>query len=109
METSRVYGRIAAVIRPGWIEEIFRDQCSYSNHDPWFDPESGTVKAYQEVTYKGLSLVHNRIVDLSSVDKKLAVEIFIKESLVKEKAGLKYRFLQRNHDLLREINTAERK
>lgn len=109
VETSRVYGRIAAVIRPGWIEDIFRDQCYYSNHDPWFDPESGTVKAYQEVTYKGLSLVRNRIVDLSSVDKKLAVEIFIKEALVKEKAGLKYRFLQRNHDLLREINTVERK
>jgi len=109
VETSKVYGRIAAVIKPRWIEEIFRDQCSYTSHDPWFDAQSGTVKAYQEVSFKGLSLVHNRIVDLSVRDRKLAHGFFIREALVKELAGLNYRFLRKNRDLLDRISEIEHK
>jgi ATP-dependent helicase HrpA len=73
---------MAAIIKPQWIEELFKSQCRYSWQDPWFDPQSGTVLAHEEVTFHGLKLVKNRIIDLSQKDPERAHEIFIKEALV---------------------------
>lgn len=109
VETSKVYGRMAAVVKPQWIEELFRAQCRYSWHDPWFDQQSGTVLAYEEVTFHGLKLVRNRIVELSGKDFSLAHEVFIKEALVKELAGDSFRFVRRNRETRQNIHCAEHK
>ena len=109
VETSRVYGRTAAAIRPGWIEEIFKNQCGYTYHDPWFDEESGTVKAREEVTFKGLCLIKNRIVELDRKNREMAQEIFIRDALLREQAGDRYRFISNNREIINSIRSAESK
>lgn len=109
VETSKVYGRMAAVVRPQWIEELFKAQCRYSWHQPWFDQKSGNILAYEEVTFHGLKLVNNRIVDLSKKDHNRAHEIFIKEALVNELAGGRFRFICRNREIREKIHKSEQK
>jgi len=109
VETSKVYGRMAAIVKPQWIEELFADQCRYSWQDPWFDPQSGNVLAYEEVTFHGLKLVKNRIIDLSKKDRRLAHEIFIREALVKELAGQRFRFIRKNRETNENIHKSEQK
>lgn len=109
VETTRVYGRMAAKIKPQWIEELFKTQCSYSWHDPWFDVKTGLVMAREEVTFHGLKLVRNRIVELSKKDPSLANEIFIRDALVKEFAGDRFRFIRVNRELRQTISLSERK
>lgn len=109
VETSKVYGRMAAIIKPQWIEELFKDQISYSWHDPWFDIETGTVKAREEVVFHGLKLIENRVVDLGRKDRKMAGEVFIREALVGEKAGDSFRFVKHNRKLKEQIFTREQK
>jgi len=109
VETSKVYGRMAAIIKPQWIEELFKSQCRYSWQDPWFDPQSGTVLAHEEVTFHGLKLVKNRIIDLSQKDPERAHEIFIKEALVRELAGERFRFIRKNRETRLNIYKSEQK
>lgn len=109
VETSKIYGRMAAVIKPGWIEELFRNKCRYSWHDPWFDQQYGTVRASEEVTIYGLELVKNRYVDLDKKDPGLAHDVFIREALVKELVGDRFRFIRVNRELRDYISICERK
>ena len=109
VETSKVYGRMAAIVKPQWIEEIFKAQCRYTWQDPWFDQQSGTVLAHEEVTFHGLKLVKNRILELSKKDPGRAHEIFIREALVKELAGERFRFIRKNRETRENIHKSEQK
>jgi ATP-dependent helicase HrpA len=109
VETKRLYGRTAAAIEPRWIEQVFRDRCSYSWHDSRFDEDSGTVRAREEVTLEGLALVRNRQVDLAGKDRAQAHAVFIRDALVDERAGDSWRFLAHNRHLRARIDLAERK
>ncbi|NLL14600.1 MAG: ATP-dependent RNA helicase HrpA [Fibrobacter sp.] len=109
VETSKVYGRMAAIVKPQWIEEIFKAQCRYTWQDPWFDQQSGTVLAHEEVTFHGLKLVKNRIIELSKKDPGRAHEIFIREALVKELAGERFRFIRKNRETRENIHKSEQK
>lgn len=109
VETSRVYGRMAAVIKPVWIEELFRQGCVYSYLEPWFDNESGTVCACEQVTFHGLILVKNRRVNLGQINRSLASDIFVKEALVKGLAENCFRFIKHNLGIKKQIHLMEQK
>ncbi|MBD3346771.1 MAG: ATP-dependent RNA helicase HrpA [Chitinivibrionales bacterium] len=109
VETRRLYGRTAAVIRPQWIEELFAKRCTYSYKDPFFDHRSGIIRAREQVTWKGLTIVHNRMVNYSVKKPEHASKIFIQQALVEEKAGNKYRFIRNNHDVKEKILRAQEK
>ena len=109
VETKKVYGRNTAIIKPQWIEEMFRNQCRYTHENSWFDAETGIVCAYEEVTYHGLELVKNRVINLAGKNRPLANEIFIREALVKEQAGDRYRFIRHNRELRDTISVMEKK
>ncbi len=109
VETSKIYGHIAAEIKPRWIEEIFRKQCHYNWNDPFYDPETGTVLAYEEVLFHGLQLVKNRVITLNVRDRKTAHEVFIHDALVKELIGDRYRFVNVNRVCRNTITSYEQK
>ncbi len=109
VETKRVYGRTAASIHPRWVEELFGDRCTYTWHDSHYDDESGTVRAREEVTFDGFTLVRNRRFDLATKDRARAHEVFIREALVNERAGDSWRFIAHNRSLRERIDFAERK
>ncbi len=104
IETTRVFGRTAAVIRPDWVESLFRNRCNYSIQDVWYDSESGVVKAREEVSFKGLLLLKNRHIDLEKKDPERAHEIFIRDALVKGVPGGNFRFVNHNDEIKSQIH-----
>jgi ATP-dependent helicase HrpA len=109
VETTRLYGRTAASVRPAWIEELFNGRCRYTYEEVRYDPEAGTVRANEVVTYQGLSLVKNRRVDFAGIDPAQAQATFIREALVDERLGTQVAFLHANRQVREEIAAAERK
>ncbi|MBN1307426.1 MAG: ATP-dependent RNA helicase HrpA [Chitinispirillaceae bacterium] len=107
--TDRIYGTRAAWIDPRWVEELFRERCRYRHDDPWYDPVSGTVLIREEVSYRSLTLIANRIVACHTVDRSLACEVFAREALAGEGVGEGYRFIRCNRQVRDTIATAERK
>ena len=107
--TDRVYAARAAAIEPKWVEELFGRQCRYRHADPQFDPQTGGVTIREEVSFKSLVLVRNRLVDCAQADRDCAVEVFVREGLVNELIGDRYRFVGHNRIVRDEIASAERK
>jgi ATP-dependent helicase HrpA len=109
VETNRVWGRTAAMIRPEWIEEVFPDRCRTTVEDAHYDPAAGAVRARQQVFFDGLPLVKNRMAAYDRIDREAAHAIFIEEALVNEQAGDSYAFLRANRGVRDRIDLAERK
>ncbi len=109
IETSRIYGRTAAVIRPEWVEAMFRSRCCYIWEDPWFDPERGVIRAREEVIFQGMTLIRNRQIDLEKKDPDRAFQVFIKDALVKEAVGERFRFIRHNRQICEHINLLQHK
>jgi RNA helicase HrpA len=109
VETGQIYGRYAAVIKPQWIESLFRYQCRYIREEIWYEPESGEVKGKEEVIWRGLTLIKNRVVDLKAHNRTRASECFIKDALVNDYSLIKFDFVRHNKELIEHIHTVEQK
>jgi ATP-dependent helicase HrpA len=104
VETTKIYGRTAAVIRPEWVVSLFRNRCNYTIQDAWYDSESGRVNAREEVSFKGLLLLTNRHIELEKKDPERAHEIFIRDGLVKGTPGGNFRFVNYNNEIKSQIS-----
>ena len=82
VDTARLFARDAAVIDPRWIEPVAGPVCKHSYHSPEWDPQSGFVRATEQVTLYGLVIVPARRCDYSRIDPVFAREIFIRRGLV---------------------------
>jgi ATP-dependent helicase HrpA len=109
VETGQIYGRYAAVIKPQWIEALFKYQCRYIRDDMWYDPESGEVKGGEEVIWKGLTIIQNRIVEIKQYNRNRAAECFIQEALVNEQTIKHLHFITYNNDVISTIRDIEQK
>ncbi len=82
VDTARLFARNAAEIDPAWIEPAAGNVCRRSCHSPEWDPQSGYVRATEQVTLYGLVVVPARRCDFSRYDLRFAREIFIRRALV---------------------------
>ena len=82
VETSRLYGRIAARIDPESVERIAGDLVQRTYSEPHWDAERGAVMAFERVTLYGLPLVARRRVGYATVDPPVSRELFIRHALV---------------------------
>src|SRR5690606_22770346 len=82
VETSRLWGRIAAGIQPEWAEPLAAHLIRREYSEPHWDAKRGAVMAYEKVTLYGLPIVARRRVNYSRVDPKTARELFIRHALV---------------------------
>lgn len=109
VETSRLFGRIAARIEPQSVERIAADLVQRTYSEPHWDAERGAVLAFERVTLYGLPLVPRRRVAYSHVDPELARELFIRHALVEGDWQSKHHFLRDNARLLQELSELEDK
>lgn len=107
IETTRIFGRTAAAVKPEWIEEVFPRDCRYDYEDIAYDPELGEVRASEQVTFRGLPLVRHRSVTLSQKRPEQAHEVFIDEALVEEKLEESFSFMRENRGIRDKISAAE--
>ncbi|WP_294906636.1 ATP-dependent RNA helicase HrpA [Tatumella sp. UBA2305] len=109
VETSRLWGRIAARIDPEWIEPLAKHLVKYHYSEPHWEKSQGGVMAIEKVTLYGLPLISGRKVNYSKIDPPLSRELFIRHALVEGDWHSRHAFLKNNRKLLNEIEDLEHK
>jgi ATP-dependent helicase HrpA len=109
VETSRVFARTVAAIKPEWLEELAADFCKRTFEAPFFDAESGCVRAVERVMLFGLPLAVKKNALYSKAEPEAATEIFIRDGLVEENLVCHHKFYDHNKKLKQKILSYEAK
>jgi ATP-dependent helicase HrpA len=107
VETSRLWGRVAARIEPEWVEALAQHLVKRSYSEPHWEKKQGAVMAYEKVTLYGIPLVESRKVNFGRIDPQLSRELFIRHALVEGDWQTHHRFFQDNRALLDEVEELE--
>ncbi len=107
VETSRLYGRIAARIDPEAVERVAGHLVARTYSEPHWDAQRGAAMAYERVTLFGLPLIARRRVGYSSVEPEEARELFIRHALVEGDWLTRHHFFRDNETLRRELEEME--
>jgi len=107
VETSRLWARQNAAIKPEWAEEVGAHLVKRTHSEPHWSKRRGAVMAHERVTLYGVPLVADRLVSFGRVDRELAREIFIRHALVYGEWHSRHRFLETNRRLLAEAEELE--
>jgi ATP-dependent helicase HrpA len=106
-ETTKVYARECAGIRPEWLETVAPHLLKHHYFEPHFEERRGTVSAFDRVTLYGLTVNPKRRVNYGRIDPADARRVFIREGLVAGRLRSKAAALTRNRALIREIEDLE--
>ena len=107
VETSRLWGRIAARIEPQWVESLAGDLVKRSYSEPHWERKRGAVVAYEKVTLYGIPIVASRKVDYGKIDPELSRELFLRHALVEGDWETRHAFFQANRALLDDVGELE--
>ena len=107
VETSRLYGRIAARVDPESIERVAAHLVQRSYSEPHWDAKRSAVMAFERVTLYGLPLIPRRRVGYASVDPVAARELFIRHALVDGEWQTRHHFFRDNARLRSELAEME--
>ncbi len=107
VETSRLYGRIAARIDPDTVEQVAGNLVQRNYSEPHWDAKRGAVMAYERVTLYGLPLVVRRRVGYAEVDPVVSRELFIRHALVQGEWQTRHHFFRDNTALRAELAEIE--
>ncbi|MDX1892214.1 ATP-dependent RNA helicase HrpA [Mycolicibacterium sp. 050158] len=107
VETSRLFGRIAARTEPETVERVAGDLVQRTYSEPHWDARRGAVMGYERVTLYGLPLVTRRRVGYATVDPVVAREMFIRHALVEGDWQTRHHFFRDNARLREELTELE--
>jgi ATP-dependent helicase HrpA len=109
VETSRLWGRIAAKIDPDWIEPLAGHLVRRSYSEPRWSKKQGSAVATERVTLYGIPIVADRTVAFGRIDPGLSRELFIRHALVEGEWDTRHRFLAQNQRLLSDAAELEQR
>ncbi len=109
VETTRLWGRTAAEIKPQWIEPLAKHLVKRTYSEPRWDRLKAAVVATERVTLYGLPIVAGRTISYSRVDLPLSRALFIRRALVEDEWDGRHDFVQRNRDRTREVERLEQR
>lgn len=107
VETSRLWARSAAQIKPEWAEELGKGLTRTTYAEPHWSATRGAAVAKSTVLLYGLPIVQGRIVTWSSVNPAQAREFLIRQGLVEGDIHQRFpfdSFLERNRQILQEAD-----
>ena len=107
VETSRLWARNNAAIKPEWAEQAGAHLVKRSYSEPHWSKRRGAVMALEKVTLYGVPLVADRPVNYGPIDPELSRELFIRHALVYGEWHSRHRFLEHNRRLLEEAEELE--
>jgi ATP-dependent helicase HrpA len=107
VETSRLWGRVAARIEPEWAEKLAGHLVKRRYSEPHWEATQGSVVAMEKVTLYGLPLVAARKVQYGRIDPVLSRELFIRHALVEGDWKTHHTFFHDNRALLDEVEELE--
>ncbi|MFI5498839.1 ATP-dependent RNA helicase HrpA [Nocardia asteroides] len=107
VETSRLWGRIAAKVEPEWAERLAGDLVKRTYSEPHWSAKRGAARAYERATLYGVPLVTGRPVDYGRIDAELSRELFIRHALVQGEWQTRHGFFARNRALVDDVADLE--
>ena len=107
VETSRVFARTLAEVEPMWIEAAARHLCKREFLEPDWDEKRGEVVARERVTFLGLTLSANRVVNYGPIAPEESRRIFAREALVHGRLEERPAWVQANDAAIREAERLE--
>ncbi len=107
VETSRLYGRIAARIDPQAVERLAAHLVQRTYSEPHWDAQRGAAMAYERVTLYGLPLVLRRRVGYANIEPGESRELFIRHALVEGDWQTRHHFFRGNQALRAELSELE--
>lgn len=107
VETSKLWGRMAARIEPEWAERLAGDLVKRNYSEPHWSAKRGAARAYERVTLYGITLVARRAVDYGRIDPETSRELFIRHALVEGQWQTRHEFFHRNRALLDDVADLE--
>ncbi|MGH4025220.1 MAG: ATP-dependent RNA helicase HrpA, partial [Pseudonocardiaceae bacterium] len=109
VETSRLWGRIAARIEPQWVEPLAEHLVKRSYSEPHWERRLGAVVAYEKVTLYGVPIVASRKVGYGVIDPELSRELFIRHGLVEGDWDTRHAFFHANRAKLDDVEELEQR
>lgn len=109
VETSKLWGRVAAAIEPEWIEPLAEHLVKHHYSEPHWSKSQGAVMASEKVTLYGLPIVAARQINYGTIDPLLCRELFIRHALVEGDWITRHAFFRENRKLLAEVEDLEHK
>ncbi|OHV10250.1 ATP-dependent RNA helicase HrpA [Kushneria phosphatilytica] len=107
VETSRLFAREVAAIKPEWIEPLAGHLVKRSVSEPHWEMKRGQVVAFEQVTLFGLPIVARRKVHYGPIAPQEARDIFIRSALVEGQFSTKGEFFEHNRALIDEVEDLE--
>ena len=107
VETSRLWGRTAAKVQPGWIEPVAEHLLKRTWSEPRWDARRGSVVATERATLYGLPVVAGRTVDYGRIDPELSHEVFVRKALVERDWTTRHAFFAANGRALEDVAALE--
>jgi ATP-dependent helicase HrpA len=107
VETSRLFGRVAARVDPRWIEPLAKHLVRRSYSEPRWDRARASVVATERVTLYGLPIVEGRTVAYGRIDPAVSRELFIRRALVEGDWDTRHAFVARNAELRARLEALE--
>ena len=115
VETSRLFARTVAKVDSRWIEQV-ADRAGLTRHvfgEPYWSTRQGAAMVHEKVLLYGMTLVADRPVTLASVGtgsaRQVAREMFIRSGLVEGGWHARHGFVERNRELIEELQDVERR
>jgi len=109
VETSRVFARRVAEIEPQWIEAAVSHLSKHEYLEPDWDEDREEVVARERITFLGLVLSANRVVNYGPIAPEESRLIFAREALVHQRLHRRPAWLAANDAAVRDaLRTEER-
>ncbi|MBA2491554.1 MAG: ATP-dependent RNA helicase HrpA [Gammaproteobacteria bacterium] len=106
-ETTRLYARTVAEIRPQWAEQAAPHLLKREHFEPYWQEAAARVGVYERVSLFGLVLEARRRVDYGRINPDHAHEIFVREALIEGHFRTRAAFFQHNRQLINDIEKQE--
>ncbi|MEO6500904.1 MAG: ATP-dependent RNA helicase HrpA, partial [Jatrophihabitantaceae bacterium] len=107
VETSRLWARVNAGIKPEWAEELAPHLVKRTYSEPHWERNQGAVMAYERVTLYGVPLVVARKVGYAAIEPELCRELFLRHALVEGDWQTRHHFFAANRALVEEVHDLE--
>ena len=107
VETSRLFGRTAARIQPGWVEPLAGHLLKRTWAQPRWDRRRASVVATERATLYGLPIVAGRTVAYGGIDPVVSREGFLRHALVEGDWDGRHAFLEGNRRRIEEVHALE--
>ncbi|MCW3012686.1 MAG: hrpA, partial [Solirubrobacterales bacterium] len=109
VETSRLFARTVAEIKPSWIEPLAGHLVKRTYSEPRWERQRASVVATERVTLYGLPVVAGRTVAYGRVDAPMSRALFLRRALVEDDWESPHDFVAENRRRLEEIEQLEQR